>query len=218
MKSEKMSEVEKIIYDLENVKANLNIQYHNAPLSNNVDNAIKLLRTLQPSDHGELVKELVHFKSKEQMLSNMKQPGKVPFGVRQHNPFEDAVKTLDKAIAALSAPTKFDVVEYLRDGGKIQKPNDYGYYAFNEKDKFYFKGIVEDDVLGEQDVLIPDVSISELIKIKDWQPYEPEPTAAELIENARIKIMDLTVPNGIEPVMTPIIDLLERLTLEQSKD
>jgi len=126
-------------------------------------NAISCLRTLQPHDNGELVEALKKC---------------IKGADSQTHPY--LLSLLKRAIAALSQPRPFDVLGYLGDGGKLAIDDHViPKYIHIRENK-----LVKDDGQEYAWALF-------LQYVNQWQPYtEPEPTAAELIKNAREAIMN----------------------------
>lgn len=132
MKSEKMSEVEELVEELLNSSftgmVNEDIEFH---ISKDLrDRLFFFLKSLQSSEHGELVEELNRIRNKSLDLAKTVPHADLPFGVKQDNPFKDEADTLSKAIAALSAPMTSQYDEWMKActeaGGLLLAADDSG--------------------------------------------------------------------------------------------
>lgn len=186
-----MSDLEKIINELNDVLNDNSI----TPLSAVYD-AINFLRTLQPSDNGELVEELKSFRQKFKNRYD------------QNGEWAKVADCLFKAIAALEAPKPFDVREAMKKKLPIMESGVVWKYR-KDTDQYHMG--------GEENTVT--LRINQILYC-DWQPYtEPEPTAEQLIEDARIAVMDITADGTVLTrdrldKIDVALDAFEKLTLE----
>lgn len=127
-----------------------------------------------------------------------------------HNELHKVAGMVNEAIAALEAPKPFDVLQHLRDGGMAQMTNESSLYlkVQNRAISWFNKS---------NDGILHDINANDLLS--DFKPYEPEPSAEQLIEDARIAAMNFHDPkfsNVVEDVdkITKALDAFEKLTLE----
>ena len=148
------------------------------------------------SEHGELAENVKEWRDH----------------FRDSGQINGVVITLDRVIAALSAPAKFDILGHLRGGGKITRQEWLDEEGFIDWIRFSGNRLVNNescDFVG---------GVPHLLKYDDWQPYGPEPTPAELIENARIAVMGFSGDTREIDKLTLALDAFEKLTLAKSDE
>jgi len=152
--------------------------------------------------NAELVKNLINFKNCLLTTGNSGYGG-------------FTIEHADKAIAALSRPEKFDVLEHLRGGAKVIATN--GDIFCLEKKILLFVLHSHRRADGFEIVHQPDLNIFFTGVIEETlQPYDPEPTPQEILEKARESVGLITgdiVPNDLKAA-SEALDCLEKLLSE----